>query len=142
MMVDYIMGSTYAEIDLDENPCIIPSCGHILSLESMDGHIEITKYYTISDDADTEDSIIALKSSSLPFSTSELKNCPICRSPLRNINRYGRIVRRAWIDEATKKFIVSANAQFVPLVSKIEQVEANLRESVIEKQNPRSPKPT
>lgn len=27
MMIDYIMGSSYAEIDLDESPCIIPSCG-------------------------------------------------------------------------------------------------------------------
>ncbi len=86
------MGFTYAEIDLDENPCIIPSCGHILTLESMDGHMEIAKYYTISDDTNAEKSIIALKSSSVPFSTSELKSCPMCRSPLRNINRYGRIV--------------------------------------------------
>lgn len=130
MMVDYIMGSTYAEIDLDENPCIIPSCGHILSLESMDGHMEIAKYYTISDDTNAENSVTALKSNSVPFSTSELKNCPMCRMPLRNINRYGRIVRRAWIDEATKKFIVWANAQFVPLASKMEQVETKLREPV------------
>lgn len=130
IMVDYIMGSTYAEIDLDETPCIVPSCGHILTLESMDGHMEIAKYYTISDDTDTGDSIVALKSSSVPFSASELKNCPICRMPLRNINRYGRIVRRAWIDEATKKFIVWANAQFVPLASKMEQAEAKLREPV------------
>ena len=141
MMVDYIMGSTYAEIDLDENPCIIPSCGHILSLESMDGHMEIPKYYTVSDDTNAKDSIVALKSSSVPFSTSELKNCPICRSPLRNINRYGRIVRRAWIDEATKKFIVWANTQFVPLASKMELAEAKLREPVTEKQNPKSPEP-
>jgi hypothetical protein len=89
------MEFTYAEIDLDEDPCIIPSCGHILTLESMDGHMEIAKYYTISDDTNAEKSIIALKSSSVPFSTSELKSCPMCRSPLRNINRYGRIVRRA-----------------------------------------------
>ena len=141
MMVDYIMGSTYAEIDLDESPCIIPCCGHILTVESMDGHMEIAKYYTISDDTNAEHSIIALKSSSVPFSTSELKNCPMCRSPLRNINRYGRIVRRAWIDEATKKFIVWANAQFVPLASKMEQVEAKLRESVTEKKSPKPPLP-
>jgi len=140
-MVDYIMGSTYAEIDLDESPCIIPSCGHILTLESMDGHMEIAKYYTISDDTNGENAIIGLKSRSVPFSTSELKNCPMCRSPLRNINRYGRIVRRAWIDEATKKFIVWANAQFVPLASRMEQAEANLRESVTEKQPPNSPLP-
>jgi len=140
-MVDYIMGSTYAEIELDESPCIIPSCGHILTLESMDGHMEIAKYYTISDDTNGENAIIGLKSRSVPFSTSELKNCPMCRSPLRNINRYGRIVRRAWIDEATKKFIVWANAQFVPLASRMEQAEANLRESVTEKQPPNSPLP-
>ncbi|KAL8993845.1 MAG: hypothetical protein Q9169_006042 [Polycauliona sp. 2 TL-2023] len=138
-MVDYIMGFTYAEIDLDETPCIVPSCGHILTLESMDGHMEIANYYTISDDTNVENSVVGLKSRSVPFSTSELKNCPMCRSPLRNINRYGRIVRRAWIDEATKKFIVWANAHFVPLASKMEQAEAKFRESVTEKQNPKSP---
>ena len=139
MMVDYIMGSSFAEIDLDESPCIIPSCGHILTLESMDGHMEMSKYYTMSGEIDVENPIIALKSSSVPFSTSELKNCPLCRKPLRNINRYGRIVRRAWIDEATKKFIVWANAQFVPLASRMDQAEAKLRELTAEKQAIKSP---
>ena len=46
-MVYYITGSAYAEIDLDDNPCIIPSCGHILTLESMDGHMDIAKSYTV-----------------------------------------------------------------------------------------------
>ena len=134
MMVDYIMGSSYAEIDLDESPCIIPSCGHILTLESMDGHMEMSKYYTMSSDTSSENPIMTLKSPSVPFSTSELRNCPLCRKPLRNINRYGRIVRRAWIDEATKKFIVWANSTFVPLASRMEQAEAELREPVAEKQ--------
>jgi len=105
-MVNYIIGSAYAEIDLDDNPYIILSYGHILTLESIDGHIDIAKYYTFSKDTGGENPIIRLKSSSVLFSTSELKNYPIYRSPLRNINRYGRIVRRAWIDEATKKFII------------------------------------
>ncbi|KAL9633009.1 MAG: hypothetical protein Q9164_004954 [Protoblastenia rupestris] len=141
MMVDYIMGSSYAEIHLDESPCIIPSCGHILTLESMDGHVEMSKYYAMSSDTNVENPIIALKSSSVPFSTSELKNCPLCRKPLRNINRYGRIVRRAWIDEATKKFIVWANTHFVPLASRMEQAEAKLRGLVAEKQTIKSPLP-
>ncbi|KAG9247660.1 hypothetical protein BJ878DRAFT_580600 [Calycina marina] len=34
-----------------------------------------------------------------------MKSCPTCRGPLRNLNRYSRIVRRALIDEATNKFI-------------------------------------
>ena len=140
MMIDYIMGSSYAETDLDEAPCIVPSCGHILTLESMDGHMEMSNYYTTSSDADAENPIIALKSNSVPFSVSELKNCPMCRKPVRNINRYGRIVRRAWIDEATKKFIVWANAQFVPLASRMERAEAKLRDLVTEIQAPK-PRP-
>ncbi len=139
MMVDYIMGSSYAELDLDESPCLIPSCGHILSLKNMDGHMDMSKYYTMSSDTNIENPIIGLRSSSVPFSTSELKNCPLCRKPLRNLNRYGRIVRRAWIDEATKKFIVWANAQFVPLASRMEQAEAKLREPVAERQTLKSP---
>ena len=140
MMVDYIMGLTYADVDLDKTPCIIPSCGHILTSESMDGHMEISKYYTMADDPDAEEPIVALKSASEPFSSSELKNCPMCRRPLRDINRYGRIVRRAWIDEATKKFIVWANSSFVPLVSRMEQVEAKLREPLSkEKESKTSP---
>ena len=139
MMVDYIMGSSYAEVDLDESPCIIPSCGHILTLESMDGHMELSKYYTMSSDTDTDNPIIALKSTSVPFSTSELKNCPLCRKPLRNINRYGRIVRRAWIDEATKKFIVWANSTFIPLRSRMKQAEANMRIPIAKKQTIESP---
>ncbi|CAO2654557.1 Nn.00g112900.m01.CDS01, partial [Neocucurbitaria sp. VM-36] len=49
-------------------------------------------------------------------------------SPLRNINRYSRIVRRAMIDEATKKFIVWANMEFIPLVTRMQAVEAEFRE--------------
>ena len=138
-MVDYIMGSAYAEIDLDEDPCIIPSCGHILTLENMDRYMDIAKYYTVSEDTGGENLITGLKSSSVPFSTSDLKNCPMCRAPFRNINRYGRIVRRAWIDEATKKFIVWANAQFVPLASRMEQAEAELRGPVTKKPTPKDP---
>ena len=133
------MGFTYAEINLDESPYIILSYGHILTLESIDGYIEIVKYYIISNNTNSEKSIIGLKSRSVLFSTSELKNYPICRSPLRNINRYGRIVRRAWIDEATKKFIIWANALFVPLAFRIEQAEAKFREPVTEKLTSKSP---
>ncbi|CZR66499.1 related to NF-X1 finger and helicase domain protein [Phialocephala subalpina] len=124
MVVDYIMSSTYEEIDLDESPCIIPSCGHILTLESMDGHMSMSDFYT----SDETGSLVEIAKSSEPFSASSLKNCPQCRGPLRNINRYSRIVRRALIDESTKKFIVWANAGFIPLVSRMEEVEREMRE--------------
>ena len=76
-----------------------------------------------------EGSIVDLKNSADLFSASGMKSCPTCRGPLRNLNHYSRIVRRALIDEATKKFIVWANLEFIPLVTKMQAIEAELRET-------------
>ena len=102
MVVDFILLSTFEEVDLNKDPCIIPPCGHILTLESIDGHMSMSDFYTMNN----KGSIVDLKNSAEPFSASEMKSCPTCRGPLRNLNRYSRIVRRALIDKATKKFIV------------------------------------
>ncbi|OBT49192.1 hypothetical protein VE00_00081 [Pseudogymnoascus sp. WSF 3629] len=120
------MSSTFEEVDLDEDPCIIPPCGHILTLESMDGHMSMSDFYSFN----AEGSIIDVKNSAEPFSSSEMKSCPTCRGPLRNLNRYSRIVRRALIDESTKKFIVWANMGFIPLVTRMQAIEAGFRETV------------
>jgi hypothetical protein len=61
---------TFEEVNLDESPCITPSCSHLLTLETVDGHIRMSDYYTIND----EGSIIRLRNSVEPFSTSRMKN--------------------------------------------------------------------
>jgi hypothetical protein len=125
MVVDFILSSTFEDVDLDENPCIMPSCGHILTLESMDGHMSMSDFYTMNG----EGSIVDLKNSAEPFSASGMKSCPTCHGHLRNLNHYSCIVRRALIDEATKKFIVWANMEFIPLVTKMQAIEVELRET-------------
>jgi hypothetical protein len=124
MVVDFILSTTFEEIDLDNAPCIVPPCGHILTLESMDGHMNMSDFYITND----EGSIVSLKNSAGPFSASEVKSCPTCRRSLRNLNRYSRIVRRALIDESTKKFIVLANREFIPLVGRMQKIEAKFRD--------------
>ncbi|OCL12491.1 hypothetical protein AOQ84DRAFT_419589, partial [Glonium stellatum] len=131
MVVDFILSTTFEEVDLDEDPCLIPPCGHILTLESMDGHMSMLDFYA----KNAEGLIVDLKNSAEPFSASGMKSCPTCRGPLRNLNRYSRIVRRALIDEATKKFIVWANMKFIPLVSSMQIIEAELRETTLGSQN-------
>ena len=108
LVVDYIMQSTYAEIDLEVNPVLVPPCGHLLTMESMDGHMQMSAFFELSSTNPID--IVGLKNASKPFAAGDLKGCPLCRQPLRGINRYGRIVRCAFIDEATKKFIVWANS--------------------------------
>ncbi|KAF5855601.1 hypothetical protein ETB97_008890 [Aspergillus alliaceus] len=51
-----------------------------------------------------------------------------CRVPLRDIHRYNRIVKKALLDESTKRFIVTANSTYKRLVIAIEKCETQLEE--------------
>ncbi|KAI9789613.1 MAG: hypothetical protein M1816_005922 [Peltula sp. TS41687] len=121
----------YSEIDLNKEPCIIPQCGHILTVENMDGQMEMSKHYLI----DESGVVTQIKTSSLPFSMKEVKMCAKCRGSLRNISRYGRIVRRALIDESSKKFITWANQQYLTLFEELHQEQKRLVDTVELAQN-------
>lgn len=81
----------------------------MITMSSLDGIFALADYYEMNSGGD----ILALKGSSSPFSVEEVKNCPACRGPLRNLNRYSRMVRRSAIDEATKKFISWSNLEVI-----------------------------
>ncbi|OGM43850.1 NF-X1 finger and helicase domain protein [Aspergillus bombycis] len=120
--VDFILGQTYKEIDLDENPCIFPPCGHFLTVESMDAQMDLGKHYML----DEMGKPFSISKSSEPFSISDVPNCATCRGSLRSISRYGRLVRRALLDEATKKFILYLNQKYVPMAQELAQLVAQL----------------
>lgn len=56
-----------------------------------------------------------------PFSMEDsgIRVCANCRGSLRNICRYGRIVRRAMLDMATNKFIAWSNAKYPALAERL-----------------------
>lgn len=113
-VVDFILAETYAEINLDENPCIFPRCAHFLTIESMDGQMDMKKYYVMEDDKP-----VAIRSLSEPFSVDDIKRCATCRGSLRDLSRYGRLVRRAILDESTKRFLLYLNREYVPLAQEL-----------------------
>ena len=125
--VDYILGKTFSDIDLDMNPVLIPPCKRLLNLESMDGHMDLAKHYRMSDEGHP----VAIVSGSYPFSIEDLKSCPMCRAPLRSLNRYNRIVKRGLLDEATKRFTLWSNARFVPLTERLFHEEERLNDEKI-----------
>ncbi|KAF7588506.1 hypothetical protein BBP40_005642 [Aspergillus hancockii] len=92
-------------------------------MESMDGQMDLKKYYVMDDTAKP----IAIASSSEPFSISDIQTCATCRGSLRSMSRYGRLVRRALLDEATKKFILYANQYYVPMAKELPQLVAGLQ---------------
>lgn len=62
--MDFILGDTYKEIDLDTNPCIFPQCGHFITMESMDTQMDIKKHYVVDEDGKPS----AIRASLQPFS--------------------------------------------------------------------------
>ncbi|KAI9884084.1 MAG: hypothetical protein M1823_004133 [Watsoniomyces obsoletus] len=128
MTVDYIMQETYGEVNLEEDPIIVPSCGHLMTRSSMDGHMGMIDYYELAD-VDDPSTIRSLKPLPAAFSMKNLKNCPMCRGPLRDINRYNRIVRQGLLEEATKKFLTWASRQYTPLEESLHREEQQLQES-------------
>ena len=109
-VVDLMMCEEYQQVDLDRNPCVIPPCGHLLTVQSMDSKMDMAEHYT----SDRHGVIVGLLDPAKPFS-QDLKVCIFCQGPLGNISRYGRIFRRRYLDDATRKVITCANRGFLPL---------------------------
>ncbi|UKZ79237.1 hypothetical protein TrVFT333_006987 [Trichoderma virens FT-333] len=62
--VDFLEMKEYHEINLDEEPCIFPDCGHFLTTSSMDGQMGMGAYYDIDEDGHP----VQLGKTSEPFS--------------------------------------------------------------------------
>lgn len=122
---DVLMMETYREVDLDLTPCVFLPCGHIFTVESLDGLMDMGLHYA----TDAEGRPVAVKGESEPFSVDQPKNCPDCRGSLRTIARYGRIVRRALLDINTKKFITSSNHTYTQLAKELQKQQAALKET-------------
>ncbi|KAK4077913.1 uncharacterized protein Triagg1_3607 [Trichoderma aggressivum f. europaeum] len=65
--VDFLEMREYHEIDLDEEPCIFPDCGHFLTTSSMDGQMGMGAYYDLNEDGHP----VRLGKTSEPFSLDE-----------------------------------------------------------------------
>ncbi|KAF3763606.1 hypothetical protein M406DRAFT_260943 [Cryphonectria parasitica EP155] len=125
-VVDYLLLSEYKDIDLNDDPCVFASCGHFLTRSSMDGQMLMGEHYVLDD---KDGGPVAIRKPLEPFSMdgrSQLKTCPQCRGSLRDIPRYGRIVRRALLDEATKKFISWSEHQHHQLAGRLLDLQNNL----------------
>ncbi|GLA99149.1 hypothetical protein AtubIFM57143_007451 [Aspergillus tubingensis] len=94
-------------------------------MESMDGQMDMKGHYEL----DADGKPVAITESSRPFSVEDVKRCATCRGSLRDISRYGRLVRRAMLDEATKKFILYLNNEYVPMAQELPKLVSALPEA-------------
>ncbi|KAI5863739.1 P-loop containing nucleoside triphosphate hydrolase protein [Durotheca rogersii] len=136
IVVDMLELREYRDIDLDLEPCIFPTCGHMMVVSSMDGQLGMSEHY----ETDEDGTILAVKASSAaPFSDTEVKSCPNCRGSLRNISRYGRIVRQALLDESTKKLISWSHSRSVAFEQRLIDEQERLKQAKKPERLVRSP---
>jgi hypothetical protein len=128
MCVDFLEGKEYREIDLNEEPCIFPECGHFLTISSMDGQMNMAAHY----DLDKNGLPMKICGASKPFSTgaTDITICSICSGSVRSIARYGRIARQAMLDEATKKYVTWSRAEYIALADNLLTEQEKLEKSL------------
>ena len=127
LRADLVMLSSYSEVNLSESPCMFLPCGHVFTVESLDGVMAMSDYYELDGATGMP---VALNGNSKAFSYQEIKACPDCRSSLRLVPRYGRITRRALLDESTKKFISWSNREYLRHAEAMKTAQDRLLESL------------
>ncbi|KAJ8454017.1 hypothetical protein ONZ51_g13274 [Trametes cubensis] len=94
-IVDFIMQRRLDEVDLESTDVsdrlVTLACGHIFTVETLDGHCGMSEYY----DIDVMGRFISMKSPPVKYQTPP--TCPTCRGPITAL-RYGRVTKRATLD--------------------------------------------
>ena len=115
----------YRQTNLDENPVIVPACGHIVLMKTMDQLIGLGNQYELS----SSGAPVAFRSDSYHLAVPEVKGCPQCQGSLRDLHRYNRLVKLRTYDERCKKLIVRSNIALAPLVTRLQEEEKRLTKS-------------
>ncbi|KAL4935406.1 hypothetical protein BDV06DRAFT_129741 [Aspergillus oleicola] len=131
--VDMLEFKTYGEIDLDESPIVVLSCGHFFTAETLDGHVGMSEVYQESREGD----FVALRQS---FILSQfVPRCPDCQASIKQYatQRYNRVLNKAVLDDTSRRFIVSGDKRISEFNSAIKALEIEYQQ--IKQRSPQSP---
>ncbi|CAG8609789.1 6792_t:CDS:10, partial [Diversispora eburnea] len=130
-IVDLITQTRFAEVDWTTERMIVLECGHVFTADTLDNMMEMKSLYHMDD---AMENWIGIKQ--ITDQPRKFKTCPNCRAPIKNIRRYGRIIKKCVLDVQNKKFLLEYNRQLkiiqVEFGNIIENLENN-RGKVLEK---------
>ncbi|CAN9158938.1 unnamed protein product [Alternaria alternata] len=123
---DMIMMLPYADLDLNDSPIVVLSCGHFFTTETLDGLVGLKDVYSL--DASTGLFTGLVENAEL---SASIPQCPNCREPIKQYvtQRYNRLINRAVIDEMSKRFIVNGQQELQQLQGELEDVRKELEVS-------------
>ncbi|KAK0433784.1 hypothetical protein EV421DRAFT_1718181 [Armillaria borealis] len=124
-IVDYAMQRTLADIPVGSedisDKLITLDCGHVFTIETLDGHCQMTDYYEV----DEMGSYTGMKAPPIDF--QRLPSCPTCRSPI-TARRYGRILKRANLDILEQNVASIMSQRLADVIPAIETLSNDLAE--------------
>ncbi|KAK0443139.1 uncharacterized protein EV420DRAFT_1649417 [Desarmillaria tabescens] len=126
-IVDFIMQRRLIDIPIGSDDIsdriITLDCGHIFTVETLDGHCQMTDYYEI----DVMGSYTGMKAPPTEFQRPP--NCPTCRAPI-TARRYGRVLKRANLDILEQNVASMMSQRLAEIVPSIETLSNGLEELV------------
>ncbi|KAF1984925.1 NFX1-type zinc finger-containing protein 1 [Aulographum hederae CBS 113979] len=126
--VDMIEFKEYGETDLDETPVVALACGHFFTAQTLDGMIGLKEVYKTDPATDNFLGMEDITSAMAPA----IPKCPHCQIPIRQYatQRYNRLINRAVIDEMSKRFIVTGQADLQQIERDLITMEMDLENSL------------
>ena len=122
-IVDFVMQRRLHEIDLGSDDIserlIRLQCGHIFTVETLDGQCKMPDYY----ESDAMGVFTATKAPPVNFQTPP--SCPTCRGPITAL-RYGRVTKRANLDILEQNVASTMSSALENVGPEIEQFSARL----------------
>ena len=126
-IADFIMQRPISDIDTTSNDVserlITLKCGHIFTVETLDGHCTMSEYYEIDP---MTGGYITMKAPPVKFQTPPA--CPTCRGPITS-PRYGRVTKRANLDILEQNVASNMSKRLEKHVPSIETISAGLEAS-------------
>lgn len=118
--VDFTEMKTYGEVDLDDTPVVVLTCGHLYTGENLDMLVNMGDVYTV----DSKGEYSGLKDITAALA-KEVPLCPDCRRPIRQFStkRYNRVVDKAVMDETSKRFLALGRRRLEELEGRLKIVE-------------------
>ncbi|KAJ7163577.1 hypothetical protein C8R43DRAFT_1171786, partial [Mycena crocata] len=127
-VVDFLMYRKLKDVEpatgtLDELLITLPKCGHVFTVETLDGHCGMTDFYTREG---AEGKWLGLRSPDSTGETRKVPVCPTCRTAI-TAPRYGRIYKSADLDILERNVISSMTIN----LNKLEQSMTGIAKSRI-----------
>ncbi|RUS32760.1 hypothetical protein BC938DRAFT_474405 [Jimgerdemannia flammicorona] len=127
MIVDVVMQQTLREVNVDEDPLLILSCGHALTMSSLDGIMEMNQFYVVSNPMAETPEFTACQE--VPGEEVKQQACFLCRKPIVELRRYGRRIKYAQLSVRSKKYIKAQQGKIKVVRTDLRGVQAELEKS-------------